>query len=147
MSKLVDKMQAELCLSCMTTLSPKLPRTSGNFVLAKMDLDIKDVGSIESSPISWLREETSLLEMELEENLSMVPNLLMRTLRLDMKSHIFCQWPMLDPTPMDPNFSSPSLNAPGLMESTVSSEKSLKENRLLMPCTNKDPITAKPKYQ
>ena len=82
----MDSHKAELSSGYLEILSQKLLRTSELFALEKKVLENKESLYISKDPFSielfqdlWPREETSLMDLELEENLSMERNSQMRT--------------------------------------------------------------------
>merc|ERR1712166_316087 len=137
--RLMELLQEESYLDFSVTPSQRLLKTSELYAQEKKVLEIQEKtfisrtqSSIESLMDSWLKVVISPMEMVLEENQSMVLNSMMRTSLLSIPRSIFYQWPTLDQTLMDPNFSSHSHQLHGSMESTPFSEKCLKELMLLM---------------
>jgi len=96
----------------MMMLPPNVLKISELSVLEKKELvnpenpfATKDQSSTELSLNSWPKEEISPISTELEENLFMELNSLMKTLKLNTKKLVFCLWLMLDLILMDLNFS------------------------------------------
>merc|ERR1711934_638372 len=109
MSLSVAKTQAESQWNCMLKIPQKLLRISEPSALVSWVWEnqeshfiIRDLLSIESSQNSWLREVTSLLEMELVESPSMVGISQMRTSRLSIKEEEISLWPTPAQTQTDP---------------------------------------------
>lgn len=126
-SQLTDHHWEELSSNLPLMLFQRLLKTLELSALEKKDLDIKDHFSTELFPNSCSKVVTSPIMTELEENPSTEKSLLMKTLLLDTPSQDFCQWLMPERTPTAHNSSLPLSHAHGSTESTLFSEKSLKE--------------------
>ena len=138
MSLSVDKMLVELLWSYMQIRPHKLLRISELSALVRRAWEnqenhsiIKVAHSIVLSKNSWLREVTSLLETELEENQFMVWSSQMKISLSSTLVEVISQWLMLVPTQMVPNSSWLSSLATGSMASTAFLEKSLMDSQFL----------------
>merc|ERR1712043_1710 len=106
----------------------------------------RDVSGTESSQVSWLREETSLKEMELAESPSMERSSLMRTSSTSTLDQESSQWPTPDQELTDLNSSSASMPSHILMESTSSLERLLMVWKFSEQWSRLDPRPEEPKY-
>ena len=106
----MDSLKAELFSGYLETQFQKLLKISELSVLARKVLEnkeslftLKDQFSTELFQDLWLRVETSLTDLESEENLSMEKNSQMKISIWNIQNQIFYLWLMLDQTLMDLN--------------------------------------------
>ena len=106
----MDSLKAELFLGYLETQFQKLLKISELSVLERKVLEnkeslftLKDQFSTELFQGLWPRVETSLMDLESEENLSMEKNSQMKISIWNIQNQIFYLWLMLDQTQMDLN--------------------------------------------